>query len=369
MTQKTILVAGGAGYIGSHFCYVAAQHGFQLVVVDRLRAASPQMVAFRRQAVQWGVLEVADIGDAAAMAAILHRHKPIAALCFAALIEVGESTRDPALYWENNFASAARFFQTLAQAGVRYLVFSSTAAVYGNPKAARPLREDDALAPINPYGMTKLACEILLQGHGARPAAGDDFMAVFGEKAKHLLGRSHDFNQPFFPGIKNVVFRYFNAAGAAFAQGLGEMHEPETHLIPNAVLAALGKRGFGTPDKLFTIHGRDYPTPDGTCIRDFVHVLDIAEAHVAGLHYLLEGGRNAVFNLGSGQGYSVQTIVDQVRQIAGQAFPLAYGPRREGDPSLLVASAERAHLALNWQPKRDLNTILTDAYQFHQQHP
>jgi UDP-glucose 4-epimerase len=337
-------VAGGAGYIGAPFCKMAAAAGFAPVVVDRLSSPSPRVEAYRRSAVQWGPLEVADIGDSDAISAIIQKHKPVAAVCFAALIEVAESIAKPELYWENNFEKAGRFFNTLTKGGVSKLVFSSTAAVYG--EAHKPLKEDSKLAPINPYGMTKLGCETMLHGTGRDKA----------EIQKR--------NPLAFPFMKSVVFRYFNAAGAL--PEVGEMHEPETHLIPNAIFAAQRQRGFGT-EKQFTLYGTDYPTRDGTCIRDFVHVEDLATAHVLGVQYLLEGGTSDVFNLGTGTGMSVREVVAAVRTATGSDFEVREVPRRAGDPPLLVADASKAASALGWKPRHDLNSIVASAVAFHRQ--
>jgi UDP-glucose-4-epimerase GalE len=349
MSKPFLLVAGGAGYIGSHFCKAAAEAGFTPVVIDRLIAGTKKVEQFRRESVKWGPLEVADYGDSSAVHAIISRYQPVAAVCFAALIEVAESMAEPALYIENNFMKAARFFNALEAEGVDKLVFSSTAAVYGQPTHRNPLTETDALAPINTYGVTKLGCELLLQGTNSQSSAA--FLQGLPKEAELLKPRQ----------LKSAVFRYFNAAGADVDAGLGEMHEPESHLIPNALFTASGMRGAMN----FSIFGTDYATPDGTPVRDYVHVTDLADAHVRGVRYLMGGGASDVFNLGTGQGYSVREVVNTVRETTGKNFPVAEGQRRAGDPAMLVANAAKAEKALGWTPKLSLDDIVSSAYEFH----
>jgi UDP-glucose 4-epimerase len=361
MSKGRILVAGGAGYIGSHFCKVAAARGYIPVVLDRLTAPSPKTEAWRRQAAKFGPLEVADMGDEESVGALIGRHKPIAAMCFAALIDMKESVAEPELYWDNNFYRTLNFFRALEIGGVRALVFSSTAAVYGNPDSARPLTEEDALAPITPYGMTKLGCEVALQGLIRHQEASDAFIDEFSRRCLHTRFTYPEFKNSFFPCLKSAVLRYFNAAGADPENGLGEVHEPETHLIPNALRGAMEGQAF-------TLHGQDYPTPDGTCVRDYVHVLDIAEAHLAALEYLLKGGANDMFNLGSGKGYSVKDVVSAVEQASGKKVPLNIGPRRAGDPAMLVADAAKAKEKLGWMPRHDLASMINSAAAFHREH-
>jgi UDP-glucose 4-epimerase len=361
--SKNILVAGGAGYIGSHFCKLAAENGYTPITIDRLTSPSPQVEAFRRSAVQWGPLEIADIGDQDAVQSITEKYKPAAAICFASLIEVAESVANPDMYWENNYYKVMRFFKSLERGKLRHVVFSSTAAVYGNPTETRALVEDDALAPINPYGMTKLACEIGLHGLSARQEASDSFIDELGKRALKLDYTYPEFRIGFFPCLKSVIFRYFNAAGADDTSVIGEMHEPETHLIPNAIFAAQGMRNTS-----FTLNGTDYPTPDGTAVRDYVHVHDLAMAHVQGLEYLLAGGKSDVFNLGTGNGNSVRQVVDGVKKVTGNNFKVSEGPRRVGDPAMLVANASKAEQVLGWKPQRDLDTIIKSATAFHTKH-
>jgi UDP-glucose 4-epimerase len=361
MSKGNILVAGGAGYIGSHFCRLAAERGFTPVVLDRLTSVSPKVEAWRRQVAKYGPLEIADMGDEESVVAIIKRHKPVAAICFAALIDMKESLADPELYWENNFYSALRFFRALELGGVRALVFSSTAAVYGNPDGGRALTEEDALAPITPYGTSKLGCEIALQGLIHHQEASDAFIEEFSRRCLKTRFVYPEFRNSFFPCLKSACLRYFNAAGADPEHGLGEVHEPETHLIPNALKGALNGQGF-------TLHGDDYGTPDGTCVRDYVHVLDLAEAHIAALDYVMKGGVNDAFNLGSGRGYSVKEVMQAVEQASGKSIPLTIGPRRAGDPAILVADASKAKTKLVWTPQHDLSGIIGSAAQFHREH-
>lgn len=358
--SKTILVAGGAGYIGSHFCKLAAEKGYIPVTVDRLSSPSARVESFRRQCVQWGPLEIADIGDQDTIQSITEKYNPVAAICFASLIDVAQSVAQPELYWENNFYNLMRFFKSLERGKCRHVVFSSSAAVYGNPLTVTPLLEDDALAPINPYGMTKLACEIGLQGLSNRQEASDQFIDELGKRALKLDDAYPEFRISFFPCLKSVIFRYFNAAGAQTDAAIGELHDPETHLIPNTIFAAQGKQNGS-----ITLHGDDYPTPDGSCIRDYVHVNDLAMAHILGLEYLLGGGKSDVFNLGTGQGYSVKQVIDAVKTATGKNFSVTHGPRRAGDPAFLVANANKAEQVLGWKPTQDLNAIIQSAAKFH----
>lgn len=315
-----ILVTGGAGYIGSHVCYALQQRGYVPVTLDNLQHGC-------REAVKFGPLIEGDIGDVNLVKDICAQYKPIAALHFAALIEVGESVRLPDVYRENNFTKAQRLFETLQKSGIDKIVFSSTAAVYGMPDQTGAIAEDWALKPINPYGQTKLDAENFLRS---------------------------------LQGMRSVALRYFNAAGANSEAGLGETHWPETHLIPNALLALLGIK----PEPL-TIFGTDYPTPDGTAVRDYIHVIDLAEAHINALNYLLKGGPSSAINLGTSTGASVKTVLDMIEQVTGKPVPFTYGPRRAGDPPFLVADNKQAQKLLGWQPKRALADIVTSAYAWH----
>ncbi|HEX7361011.1 MAG TPA: UDP-glucose 4-epimerase GalE [Bryobacteraceae bacterium] len=315
-----ILVTGGAGYIGSHTRYFLEKRGYEVVVADNLSRGSKKNVPER-------MLRVIDVRDMNGMAALLERERVEAVIHFAAYIAVGESTQVPELYFSNNVAGSVSLFEAMIRAGVRHLVFSSTAAVYGTPRRV-PIPEDEPFAPINPYGETK----------------------VMTEKTIEWLSRYREFHA--------IRLRYFNACGAEPDSGLGEEHEPETHLIP-LVLRAIQT---GKPVTLF---GEDYPTPDGTCIRDYIHVSDLAEAHVAAVEHLLNGGASDVFNVGTGSGHSVKEVVAAAERATGKKVPRIVGPRREGDPSSLVADSQKLQQTLGWHPERaDLDRIMADAWEF-----
>lgn len=338
MVANRILISGGAGYIGSHAAYCLRQAGYVPVIVDNLSTG-------HEWAANGHVFERGDIGDEAFVRQVCAKHEPVAALHFAAFIEVGESVQNPAKYFENNRDRASVFFRTLGAAGVRNIVFSSTAAVYGDARGTAALTEDATLAPVNPYGQSKLDAETFLRTLDGEGGAGG--------------------------GVRSVTLRYFNVAGAAPSEvGIGEAHAPETHLMPRLILPLID----APPDILdffglragFKIYGEDYPTPDGTAVRDYIHVMDLAEAHIAALRYLLEGGATNVFNLGSGDGFSVRQIVDAVRRVLGKpAFNPGSAPRRAGDPAILVASNEKARRILGWQPARKLEDIVRDAAAWH----
>lgn len=358
MSKGTLLVAGGAGYIGSHFCKMAAEQGYFPVVLDRLTHRSPIVQYYRKKAARWGPLAVADIGDEEQVTRTIKKYNICAAVCFAALIDVAESVAQPELYWNNNFRNAITFFSALQKNGIHKVIFSSSAAVYGQPGMMETLSEDTPLTPINPYGMTKLATEIALQGTAGKPAIDRGFLESFAKQAQGLpAGGSADI-QPFFPDLQSVAFRYFNAAGADESGKIGEVHEPETHLIPNTIFASQGR-------KKLILQGTDYPTPDGTAIRDYVHVNDLARAHLLGFEYLLNGGKSDVFNLGTGKGYSVQEVIDGVKAVTRKDFPIINGPRREGDPAFLVANADKAKRILGWQPQRNLSDMIRSAMHFY----
>ena len=314
MPKGNILVTGGAGYIGSHVCAALKVQGFTPVTLDNLGHGY-------REAVKFGPLVEGDIGDQALVAKICAQYKPLAALHFAALIEVAESVKQPALYMENNGEKARRLIEALRRGGVTRVVFSSTAAVYGLPGKEGPIAEDAPLKPINPYGESKL-------------------------KAETYLREQKD--------MTSVILRYFNAAGAG-EDGIGEAHGPETHLIPNALLALLGmKPGF-------TVFGQDYPTPDGTAKRDYIHILDLADAHLLALDHLLAGKDSAAINLGTGTGASVKEVLAAIASVAGREVPHSFGPRRVGDPPYLVADNKKAKQVLGWQPRRSLQEIIASA--------
>ncbi|OYQ37137.1 UDP-glucose 4-epimerase GalE [Niveispirillum lacus] len=307
MTRPTILVTGGAGFIGSHACKALARAGYQPVVYDDL---SNGLV----EAVRWGPLVVGGLADPARLAALFDQYRPVAVLHFAAFIEAGLSVREPARFYQNNVAGTLSLLQAMAQAGCDRIVFSSTAAVYGDPLQT-PIREDHVLQPVNPYGRSKLMVENILADQAA---------------AK---------------GLRVAVLRYFNASGADPEGELGENHQPETHLIPLVLQAALGHR----PE--IAIFGSDYDTPDGTCIRDYVHVADLADAHVLALRRLLADGDNLTANLGTGTGFSVAQVVAAVEQVTGLPVPVRRSDRRPGDPAILVADKGRAWTDLGWQPR------------------
>jgi UDP-glucose 4-epimerase len=365
MPSRPIVVAGGAGYIGSHFCHVAADSGFTPIVVDAIGPCSERVAAYRRSAASRFQLQVCDIGDEARVGQLLVRHRPVAAVCFAALIDVAQSVSEPGLYWDYNYLRPMRFFRALAASGVRHLVFSSTAAVYGNSSGAAKLAEDDLLHPTSPYGMTKLACELMLQGltacHRLAPGMRFDGPEMVWPPLPPLSAPM----TPAFEGLSSLALRYFNAAGAHPSAGLGQAHDPVTHLIPRALAVALAPREAAGG---LTINGDDYPTADGTCVRDYVHVLDLAEAHVAGLEYLLNGGRSDTINLGSGSGYSIRQVVSAIERVTGRAFATRVGPRRAGDPAHLVADIGKAERVLGWRPRRDLEEIAASAAEFHHRH-
>ena len=364
VSKRAILVAGGAGYIGSHFCHVAARRGFSPIVVDRIGPSTERVAAYRRSIARHFPLEVCDIADEAHVGRLIEQHAPVAAVCFAALIEVGESVADPPLFWDNNYARAMRFFRTLTRGGIRHLVFSSTAAVYDSTTGARLLAEGDRLAPASPYGLTKLACELALQGstasHRVAPEVRFGPLAVDWPPLPALPAA----RPPDVPP-SSLIMRYFNSAGADPAAGLGEVHEPESHLIPNALRAVLRA---GRDGAVLTVNGDDYPTEDGTCVRDYVHVVDLAEAHVAGLEYLLAGGCSDVVNLGCGSGYSIRQVMAAIEKVSGSKVPMRVGPRRPGDSARLVADVGKVRDLLGWQPSRNLHEIVASALEFHGRH-
>jgi len=315
-----ILVTGGAGYIGSHTVYFLRKRGHSVVVVDNLSRGD-------RTNVPEGILRVVDLRDTARITSILKEERCEAVIHFAAYISVGESTKAPELYFANNVGGSSSLFEAMQQAGVNKLVFSSTAAAYGNPPRV-PITEDQPIAPINPYGDSKVMVERMIE----------------------LLDR--------YRGFRSIRLRYFNACGAEPEAGLGERHDPETHLIPLVLRAVL----TGEP---VTVFGEDYDTPDGTCIRDYIHVSDLAEAHIKAVEHLLHNGAEAVFNVGTGLGHSVREVLSAVETVSGRKVPYVSGPRREGDPPRLVADSQKLQRTLAWKPVRaDLERIIADAWQF-----
>jgi UDP-arabinose 4-epimerase len=325
MTEKPaipILVTGGAGYVGAHACKALALGGYRPVVYDNLASGDPA-------AAKWGPLEIGDIADRAKLDAVIARYRPHAVMHFAAFSIVGESIADPAKYYRNNVAGTLTLLEAMRDHAVERLVFSSTAAIYGTPLTV-PILEDAPQTPINPYGHSKSIAERMIV----------DFSAAH--------------------GLRATALRYFNAAGADADGEIGECHDPETHLIPLAMRAV---SGLTAP---LTIFGDDYATPDGTCIRDYVHVADLADAHVAALQHL--GQREGVdaFNLGTGNGASTREVIEAVGRVAGKAVPYSIGARRPGDPAVLVSDPAKAKRDLGWtHASSDLETIVSTAWAWH----
>ena len=320
--RPRVIVAGGAGYVGSHTCLALAEAGYTPVVYDNLSNGHEAFV-------QWGPFERGDIRDAARLDAVFAAHSPVAVLHFAALIEVGESVKAPGRFYENNVGGAITLIEAAERAGVHRLVFSSTCAIYGEP-VELPMSETHPQAPLNPYGRTKLMVEQILA-----------------DKSR-------------YGDFRSVSLRYFNAAGADEAGRIGERHHPESHAIPLAIQAAQGLRPG------FKIYGDDYDTRDGTAVRDYIHVSDLADAHVAALSYLLNGGESVAFNLGTGTGTTVRELTDAIGLHASSAMPVEVAPRREGDSPSLIADNRAAAAALGWTPKRDLADIVLSAWRWHE---
>ncbi|WP_299422561.1 UDP-glucose 4-epimerase GalE [uncultured Shimia sp.] len=318
-----IIVTGGAGYIGSHACKALANAGFIPVTFDNL-------VTGWEDAVKFGPFEQGDLLDRGQLDAMFAKYEPVAVMHFAALSQVGESMKEPGKYWRNNVQGSLNLIEATVDAGVRNFVFSSTCATYGDHDNVT-LDESVEQLPINAYGASKRAIEDMLR----------DFDAAY--------------------GLHSVIFRYFNVAGADPDAEVGEFHQPETHLIPLMLDAIDGKR-----DAL-TIFGTDYDTPDGTCIRDYVHVCDLVDAHVLGLKRLLDGHGSRVFNLGTGTGFSVREVIDQSRAVTNREVPYNEGPRRAGDCTKLVSGSTRAEKELGWEPKRSkMDLMIADAWRWHQ---
>jgi UDP-glucose-4-epimerase GalE len=320
--KETVLVVGGAGYIGSHATKLLAQRGYAPVVFDNLSCG-------HRWAARWGTFVEGDLADKEAVKEVLLAHDVRTVVHFAAYAYVGESVRDPGKYYRNNVANTLNLLEAMAEVGSDRFIFSSTCATYGEPREI-PIPEEHPQAPINPYGTTKLVVEWMLR----------DFETAH--------------------GIRHVKLRYFNAAGADPEGEIGEDHDPETHLIPLVLEVAAGKRPH------IAIFGTDYPTPDGTCIRDYIHVTDLAEAHVLALEHLLGGGASASYNLGNGTGYSVREVLEGARRLTGHPIPALEAKRRWGDPARLVGSSERIKADLGWNPRyAGLETILETAWKWH----
>ena len=322
-----ILVLGGAGYIGSHTVWELCEAGRDVVVADNLQTGFREAVHSKARFYKL------DIRDREALDVLFQAEKIDGVIHFAACSQVAESMRDPLKYYDNNLHGTMVLLSAMVAHGVDKIVFSSTAATYGEPERV-PILETDRTQPTNTYGETKLSME----------------------KMMGWCSKAH--------GLRYVALRYFNACGAHPSGVIGEAHDPETHLIPIILQVPNGQR-----EKL-TIYGEDYPTPDGTCIRDYIHVTDLAQAHILALDYLMDGGENNVFNLGNGVGFSNKEVVDVARAVTGHPIPAEIGPRRPGDPARLVASSEKAKTVLGWDPQyADLNTIISTAWQWHKNHP
>ncbi|NQY14827.1 MAG: UDP-glucose 4-epimerase GalE [Henriciella sp.] len=320
--SKTVFVTGGAGYVGSHCAKAFSQAGWHVVTYDNLSRGD-------RDLVKWGPLIEGDILDSLKLTAALNDIRPDAVAHFAAFAYVAESFREPERYYQNNVVGTMRLLDAMRETRVPQLVFSSSCATYG--VNAELITEDTPQLPINPYGETKLACEKMIQAYG----------------------RAH--------GLRSVILRYFNAAGCDPQGETGERHDPEPHVIPLAI------RGAMDGDFEFNIFGNDYETPDGTCVRDYIHVSDLGHAHEKALNYLQQGGESVELNLGTGHGHSVLELADAVSKIAGREIPKTFGPRRDGDPPQLVASVEKAHQVLGWQPRySDLDHIISTAWAWFQ---
>lgn len=320
--NNLIIVTGGAGYIGSHACKTLARAGYTPVSFDNLVNGHPW-------AVRWGPLETGDIADRARLDEVIEKYQPAAVMHFAAYAYVGESVQDPGKYYRNNVAGTLTLLEAMRDHGIDKMIFSSTCATYGIPNRV-PIPEGHPQHPINPYGASKLMIERMLQ----------DFEVAH--------------------GLRSISLRYFNAAGADPEGEIGEAHDPETHLIPLVLDAAAGKR------PAITVFGGDYDTPDGTCIRDYIHVSDLADAHVLALKALEAGAKTTPYNLGNGQGFSVREVIDSAARVTGRQVPFTVGPRRAGDPAALVGDATRAMQELGWRPQlHDIDTMIDTAWQWH----
>jgi UDP-arabinose 4-epimerase len=323
---EAILVTGGAGYIGAHAAKALARAGYRPVVYDNLARG-------RRAAVRWGPLVEGELADRARLEAAIADHRVSAVMHFAAFAYVGESTTDPALYYRNNLGGSLALLDAMRARGVDKIVFSSTCATYGIPHQV-PIPETAPQRPINPYGETKLAIE----------------------RALHWYGDAY--------GLRSASLRYFNAAGADADGEIGECHDPETHLVPLVLAAALGRR------PAIDIYGIDYPTPDGTAIRDYIHVADLAIAHLRALEHLRAGGESLALNLGTGRGHSVREVIAATEAVSGTKVPAREAPRRAGDPPALVADPARAAQLLGWHTEMsDLETIIRTALAWHAKQP
>jgi UDP-glucose 4-epimerase len=319
--MATILVTGGAGYVGAHCCLALSRAGHKPVVYDNLSNG-------HRGFAKWGPFEQGDIRDKARLAEVFAAHRPDAVLHCAASIEVGESVKHPDRFYENNVSGALTLFDVMREQRVGPFVFSSTCATYGEPLSL-PMDETHRQQPVSPYGWTKLMVERISR----------DIAAAYGSKFAHL--------------------RYFNAAGAAPDEGIGERHDPESHAIPLALFTLLGRRDS------FKVFGSDYGTRDGSCLRDYIHVLDLADAHVRAVDRLLGGGESLAANLGTGTGVTVLELLAEIEKVTGMHVPAIAASRRDGDSPALVADNALAKRELGWTPERDIHAIITDAWKWH----
>lgn len=318
----SILIIGGAGYIGSHCNKILSIKGFKTVVLDDFSTG-------HKDAVKWGTLFEGDLGNRDLLKEIFRKHKISCVMHFAAFAYVGESVTNPSKYYHNNTAKVLNLLDEMVESGIKKFIFSSTCATYGVPRVDL-IDETHSQNPINPYGMSKLMVEKILEDYD----------------------RAYD--------LKSVCFRYFNAAGCDPDIEIGERHDPETHLIPLVLDVAIGKR------ESITIFGTDYETPDGTCIRDYIHVNDLSEAHILGIKFIEETNTSNRFNLGNGQGFSVKEIIDECVKVTGKSIKQEYGERRDGDPPKLVGNATKAKQMLNWNPKfSQISDIIETAWNFH----
>ncbi len=319
--MKTILVVGGAGYIGAHMVKMLLASGYRVVTLDNLSGGY-------RDAVLGGDFVFGDIADRQSLERLFAGYRFDGVMHFASFIQVGESVQNPGKYYQNNVAATLNLLDAMVAHGVKRFIFSSSAAIFGEPHYT-PLDEQHPKQPINPYGLTKWMIEQIL---------GDYDLAY---------------------GLKSVCLRYFNAAGADPDGELGERHVPESHLIPLVLQAASGRR------EAITVYGQDYDTPDGTCIRDYIHINDLCQAHLLALEQLLSGAESAAYNLGNGAGFSVKQVIDVAKEVTGKTIPVLMGERRGGDPARLVADSKKARTVLGWQPQyADLATIIAHAWQW-----
>ena len=323
----TVLVLGGAGYIGSHTVYELIEKGEDVVIVDSLQTGHIEAVHSKARFYK------GDIRDINFLDELFKKEKIDSVIHFAANSLVGESMADPLKYYDNNLYGTMVLLKSMVKNGINKIVFSSTAATYGEPENI-PILESDRKEPTNTYGETKLAMEKMMK----------------------WVSKAHD--------LRFVSLRYFNACGAHKSGKIGEAHEPETHLIPLILQVPNGRR------EQINIFGDDYDTPDGTCIRDYIHVTDLAEAHILAVEYLQQGGESDIFNLGNGVGFSVKEVIDKARKVTGHPIPAVISPRRAGDPAQLVASSEKAKKILGWKPEHyDLEEIIASAWNWHKNHP